>query len=110
MLKPSFKKEVLNPLSHGRGGGAVRPPPSQPILKMVSNDSSIAYIFSVLRVLKKGLKKASTFDFFQKCQNQNLYFLIFSRNSFRNELKSPFLTYFDAQHSICEIFTCLPKI
>ena len=33
--------------------------------------------FSVLRVL--GLKKASKFDLFQKCQNQNLHFWIFSK-------------------------------
>ena len=30
-----------------------------------------------------------------KCQNQNLYFLIFSKYFFSNELQSPFLPYFD---------------
>ena len=32
---------------------------------------------------------------------------MFTKNSFRNELKSPFLPSFDTQHSICEIFTFL---
>ena len=44
---------------------------------------------------------------FKKSQKQNLHFWIFSKNSFRNELQSPFLSYFDTQHSICEIFTFL---
>ena len=42
-----------------------------------------------------------------KIQNQNLHFWIFSKTSFRNELHTPFLPYFDTQHSICKILTFL---
>ena len=41
---------------------------------------------------------------FSKCLNQNLYFWIFSKNSFRNELHALFLPYFNTQHLICKFF------
>ena len=36
---------------------------------------------------EKGFK---IFDLFQKCQTQNLHFLIFSKKSFRSEFHTPF--------------------
>ena len=60
---------------------------------------------SDLRVL--GLKKASKFDLFQKFKNQNLHFWIFSKTSFRNDLHTPILPYFNTQHSICDFFIFL---
>ena len=57
----------------------------------------------VLRVL--GLKKASKFDRFQKCQNQKLNFWLFSKYSFRNELHVPFLPYFNKLLAWKKIFT-----
>ena len=79
------------------GGRTAIPLPAgcySPSRLQVSSDPSKASwnlleTFSVLRVL--GLKKASIFDLFQKCQNQNLHFWIFSKNSFRNELLTPYL-------------------
>jgi len=59
--------------------------------------------FSVLKVL--GLKKASKFDLYQKCQKSKSSFLNIQKNSFRNELHA--ITYFDTQHSIYEIFPFL---
>ena len=45
-------------------------------------------------------KKVLKYDRFQKNLNQNHHFWIFSINSVRNELHTPFLPYFDAQHLI----------
>ena len=48
--------------------------------------------------------KCSTKNHFGSLQtlNQNLNFLIFSKNSFRIELHTPFLPYFDTQHLLCK--------
>ena len=64
----------------------------------VSRKTATALVFNPLRttlfryrkVRVLGLNKSSKFDLFQKCQNRNLYFWIFSKNSFRNGLQSPF--------------------
>ena len=37
-----------------------------------------------------------------KFKDQNLHFWIFSKNSFRNEVHTPFLPYFDTQHLMCK--------
>ena len=51
----------------------------------------IMQIFSVTRVPKK----ASKFDFLFKNCKTNIFFWIFSKYLFRNELHAPFLPYFD---------------
>ena len=93
----TLKSMVEFPESYGMGGGGpVGPLPHNPYWKwyqtipLYTHSLPLIFIdfFSVLRVL--GLKKASKFDLFQKCQNQNLHYWIFSNNYFRNELHHPF--------------------
>ena len=43
---------------------------------------------------EKGLKKASNLNFFKNVKTEISIFLIFSKNSFRNELQAAFLPFF----------------
>ena len=78
-LKPFVHGRFSRPIIHGGGGGVQRPSPP-PINHIENCIKRFIYIH-----------KAYTLIFF----------------FFRKELQLPFLPYFDTQHSICEIFTCL---
>ena len=59
---------------------------------------------TVLKYL--GLQKAPKFDLFQTFQTKSLFLNIF-HHFFRNELHTPFLPYYDTQHSLCEKIVCM---
>ena len=83
------------------GGRGIPTPPPLRVYILYSHMLTLSFV-SVLRLL--GQVNASKFYLFPKCLNQNLNFWIFSKSSFRNKHTSPFSSYFDTQHSICEIF------
>ena len=78
--------------------------PSYPIL--IPNTSHV----KIFILLVGGLQRVQELIFFLYVKIistkicKKIHLLIFSKNSFRNELHEPFLPYFDTQHLICKKF------
>ena len=74
------------------------------VLNYSSTSSTFPLNLSGKKISVEGARpeKGFTIWAFSESPNQNLHFGIFSKNSIRNELQSPFLPYFGTQHSICD--------